>query len=228
MSVELVLLHALPFGRSMWRDQMGILPGSTLAPNLYGLGSTVTEWAAQVLTLAQGDRLVVVGCSVGGSCALEIAAAAPDRVAALALIGTKAVHRPEPALHEAALETIGAGGMDAAWTRFWEPLFSPSTSAAIVADAKQRALSQSPEDVAKGVNAFHSRLSRDDAIAAFHGPICFVTGADDPAPGTATNIGQSQLAMRGRLHVIPACGHYVPIERPRELNEILRDVIAES
>jgi pimeloyl-ACP methyl ester carboxylesterase len=48
-----------------------------------------------VLRLAKGDRLIVVGCSVGGSCALELAVAAPDRIAALVLIGTKAERRPD-------------------------------------------------------------------------------------------------------------------------------------
>jgi pimeloyl-ACP methyl ester carboxylesterase len=228
MSVELLLLHALPFDGSMWRQQMDILPGSTLAPDLYGLGGTVTEWAAQVLAQARGDRLVVVGCSVGGSCALEIAAAAPDRVAALVLIGTKAVHRPEAGLLATALDTIKAGGMAAAWIRFWEPLFSPATHPAIVVEARKDALSQSPVAIANGVTAFHSRLSRDDIIATFQGPICFVTGADDPAPGPATNDRQSLLARQGRLHVIEACGHYVPMERPAALNATLREVIAEQ
>src|SRR5258707_11475026 len=44
-------------------------------------GDSIEAWAAAALRLTKGDRLVVVGCSVGGSCALELAVAAPDRVA---------------------------------------------------------------------------------------------------------------------------------------------------
>lgn len=36
--VELLLLHALPFGGSMWASQLALLPGATYAPTLYGLG----------------------------------------------------------------------------------------------------------------------------------------------------------------------------------------------
>jgi pimeloyl-ACP methyl ester carboxylesterase len=100
---ELLLLHALPLDGSMWAGQMDLLPDATHAPTLYDFGESVEQWAAAALKLLYGDRLIVVGCSVGGSCAIEVAVAAPDRVAALVLIGTKAAHRPEPALHEDAL-----------------------------------------------------------------------------------------------------------------------------
>jgi len=50
----------------MWAGQMALLPGSTYAPTLYALGDSVEEWAAEALKLVKGDRLIVVGCSVGG------------------------------------------------------------------------------------------------------------------------------------------------------------------
>jgi pimeloyl-ACP methyl ester carboxylesterase len=94
--LQLLFLHALPFDGSMWAAQAQLLPGSTFTPTLYPFGDSVEAWAAVALKVAKGDRLIVVGCSVGGSCALELALAAPNRVAALVLIGTKAAHRPDP------------------------------------------------------------------------------------------------------------------------------------
>ncbi|MGR9431330.1 alpha/beta fold hydrolase [Rhizobium leguminosarum] len=66
---------------------MELLPGATYAPTLYSFGDRIESWAEKALALTTAKRLVVVGCSVGGSCALEVAALAPDRVAALVLIG---------------------------------------------------------------------------------------------------------------------------------------------
>jgi pimeloyl-ACP methyl ester carboxylesterase len=223
--LELLLLHALPLDGSMWAGQMELLPGSTHAPTLYPLGESIAAWATEALKLVQGDRLIVVGGSVGGSCALEVAVAAPDRVAALVLIGTKAAHRPDPALHAAALETLQEQGLEEAWRGFWAPLFSSSATSDAVSHAKRIALRQSPQDVARGVIAFHSRPSRDQFLSAFPRSVIVVTGADDSAPGPKTSAAQANSAQHGRLHIIPQCGHYVPLERPEYLNAILREVI---
>jgi len=72
-NVELLFLHALPLDGSMWAGQRHLLPGSTYTPTLYPFGDSIEAWAAAALKLAKNDRLVVVGCSVGGSCALELA-----------------------------------------------------------------------------------------------------------------------------------------------------------
>lgn len=48
----------------------------THPPTLYALGETLEEVARSVLELVTRTRLIVVGNSIGGSCALEVATAA--------------------------------------------------------------------------------------------------------------------------------------------------------
>jgi pimeloyl-ACP methyl ester carboxylesterase len=223
--LELLLLHALPLDGSMWAAQMRLLPGSTHAPTLYAFGETVEDWAAAALTRVKGDRVIVVGCSVGGSCAIEVAMAAPRRVAALVLIGTKAAHMPDPALHESALRKLRESGMEVAWEHYWAPLFSTSAEAGGVADAKRIALAQSPAAIARGITAFHSRPDRSGFLSTFPRPVVVVTGAEDTAPGPRISGLQAGAAPTGSLCVVPRCGHYVPLERPAELNAILRMLI---
>jgi pimeloyl-ACP methyl ester carboxylesterase len=226
--LKLLFLHALPLDGSMWASQMELLPGACVAPTLYDLGDGIEAWAAAVLNCIQSDRLIVVGCSIGGSCAIEVALAAPDRVGALVLIGTKAARRTDPTLYAAALQMLRERGMAIAWQRYWAPLFSVSAEPRIVVAAERIALAQSAEAVARGVTAFHTRPSRADFLATFPGRVIVVTGADDIAPGVQTSAAQAEMAPLGRLHVIQGCGHYVPLEKPAELNRILRDVITEQ
>ncbi len=96
--IALLLLHALPLDGRMWEHQRGIKPELTYAPNLYPFGDSLGDWASGCLDLVKQQQIVVVGCSVGGSCALEILNRAPERIAATILIGTKARHDPDPAL----------------------------------------------------------------------------------------------------------------------------------
>jgi pimeloyl-ACP methyl ester carboxylesterase len=223
--LELLLLHALPLDGSMWAGQMELLPGSTYAPTLYPFGNSTEAWASAALKLVKGDRLIVFGCSVGGSCALDLAFAAPDRVVAMVLIGAKAAHRPDPAHHALGLETLQRNGLDEAWRVFWAPLFSTSTDSQVIDDAKRIALRQSVQDVARGVTAFHSRTSRDQFLSAFRRPVFVVTGADDRTPSPKVSAAQAASAPKGHLNIVPDCGHYVPLERPEYLNSILREVI---
>jgi pimeloyl-ACP methyl ester carboxylesterase len=228
VNLQLLFLHALPLDGSMWAGQMGLLPGAAYAPTLYGLGDSVEAWASAVLGQATGERLIVVGCSVGGSCALEVAAIAPDRVAALVLIGTKARHRPDPDLRDRAIALIDQKGMDEAYRALWEPLLSPQAPASAKDAVRRIALRQSPLEVARGVAAFHGRQSRDRTLSAFQGPIAVVSGADDSAPGPQRSAEQAAAAPDATLHIVPDCGHYVPLERPDAINAILRRLIAEQ
>jgi pimeloyl-ACP methyl ester carboxylesterase len=116
--------------------------------------------------------------------------------------------------------------MEDAWQTYWAPLFSTSADNQVLAAAKRMALAQSSEDVARGVTVFHSRPSRADFLSAFPRPVIIVTGADDFAPGPKTSAAQADTAPLGSLHVVAGCGHYVPLERPEDLNCILRNVIA--
>jgi pimeloyl-ACP methyl ester carboxylesterase len=223
--LELLLLHALPLDGSMWAGQQHLLPGSTYAPTLYPFGDSIEAWAAAALKLAKGDRLIVVGSSVGGSCALEVALAAPERIAALVLIGTRAERRPNPAQHASVLQTLQENGLKQAWNIMWAPLFSRAAGARVIGDAKLIALRQSLPDVARGVTVFHTRPSRGQLLSALRCPVIVVTGADDVAPGPEVSKAQADCAPRGQLHVVPQCGHYVPLERPEILNAILLQLI---
>lgn len=226
-SVQLVLLHALPLDGSMWSAHMNLLAGATIAPTLYGFGDTLQEWAAHVLAACgEDDELILVGNSIGGSCALEIAVLAPHRVAAIVIAGSKAGHRPEPSIGAAAISMLQREGVGPAWASIWEPSFAPSAHPDVVARAKSIALQQSPIEVARGVSAFHSRLSREGFVERWDKQLVVISGEYDATPTPSAGAATAALARRGRHHVIADCGHYVPLEQPTVFAEIVGEVIA--
>jgi pimeloyl-ACP methyl ester carboxylesterase len=222
--VRLVLLHALPFDGRMWHAERGLVPGDVVAPSLYGLGATVEQWAHGVLALVGDDPLVVVGCSVGGSCALEVARAAPDQVRGVVLVGAKAGVRPEPAFRDRAVRLLTDHGMEAAWRAYWRPLFGPSTPPDVLDRARRLALEQDVHDVIRGVVAFHDRRDLTAFARAWAGPVVVISGDRDrtPSPSSAASI---TTAPNRRLHVVEDCGHYVNLERPAQFRALLAGTI---
>jgi pimeloyl-ACP methyl ester carboxylesterase len=220
--VRVVLLHALPFDRRMWRAEQDLLGGEALAPSLYRFGARLEDWARGVLDLVGDEPLVVVGCSVGGSCALEVARAAPDQVAGIVLVGAKAGVRPDPALRDRAVRLLAERGLEAAWRAFWRPLFGRDTPTDVLAEAHRMALDQDVDDVIRGVRAFHDRRDLTDFARAWPKPLVVVSGDQDrtPPPATAAQIATTTAPGR-RFHLVPDCGHYVPLEHPTALHTLL-------
>ena len=221
----LLLLHALPFDSEMWSAQIPLLPNHTYAPNLYEFGSSIEVWAEKSLSLCQEKRLVVVGCSVGASCALKLAKLAPDRIAALVLIGAKTKHNPDSESYRNALQLLDRQGAEAAWKTYWETLFHLPDDKAVIPAAKDMTMRQSKAHLSNGLSAFHTRPSREDFVADCNFPIHIITGDQDTLPGPVYSRRLTANASDGYFHIIKSCGHYVPLSKPNELNEILINVI---
>lgn len=95
--VPLVLLHGGAVDRRMWTGQLSAFPERTVvAPDARGHGGSSDAAAAHrladdVIALLDGlgiERAVLVGLSMGGGTAVDVALEHPDRVAALVVSGT--------------------------------------------------------------------------------------------------------------------------------------------
>ena len=224
--IELLFLHPLPFDGEFWHPIASRLrPVVCRAPTTYSLGVRLEQVAAALLDLVEGRRLVVVGNSLGGSCALEVALAAPDQVEHLVLIGTKAGHRPEPEYRDWALDLLASNGVGAVWDQVWEPLFSPTTAASIREAAKAKALSMPPDLIAAGIAQFHGRRDLTSVVESWPKPLTVVAGGHDRAPRPEVSQEMARRAPRGALRVVADSGHYVPIEQPSALMSILAEVV---
>jgi 2-succinyl-5-enolpyruvyl-6-hydroxy-3-cyclohexene-1-carboxylate synthase len=204
----------------MWPKDILALGEPVVAPRLYDLGDSLTAWAAGVLDIAGEGPLMLVGNSIGGSCALEVAWLAPERVTAIVLIGAKASHRPEPDLRDAAVRVLAEQGMAAAWSVYWEPLFGPRADPAVIATARRIAFGQPIDDVIRGVHVFHSRPDRSAFAQIWPRPLVVISGEHDRTPRNGAAFAAS--VPNGEFHLIKDAGHYVTFEQPQLLATILR------
>jgi pimeloyl-ACP methyl ester carboxylesterase len=213
--VKVLLLHALPLDERMWAPQLPALSEHEVAaPRLYGRGPTMDAWAESVAGEVDGD-VVVVGCSMGGYCALALAARAPERVRALLLVGSRPdADSPERRAGRAdTIELIRREGPDGLW-RFMEPkLFADERN------ADPSLMYRDPDGLVEAVEAIRDRADSTQLARDFGGPLKFVVGEHENfvTPGELSEF---------EIEIVPEAGHLVSIERPDEFNAILQEFLA--
>lgn len=218
---RVLALHG--WGRSS-NDFAPLLDGlDGVALDLPGFGATppppepwgASEYARAVGAVVEelaGPPLVVVGHSFGGRVAVHLAAAEPDRVAALVLTGTPLVRRtdvprPRPALA----------------FRLGKALHRRGLLSEHRMEGLRRRYGSTDYRAARGVmRDVHVRVvneSYDEQLRAIRCPVELVWGDDDDQVPLAVARAAQRLLPAARLTTVPGAGHLVPLAAPGELRE---------
>ncbi len=234
----LVLLHGTRRTRAMWHHQLAGLADvyRVIAVDLPGHGALadvpfrLAEAAAlvgEVIDDAGRGRAIVIGQSLGGYVGMDLAARRPDQVAGLVLANATAeprtIARRAPGtvgtyLVGAATERLRARGAangrgDPRAQRHRDPLGGddgePPATHGWLFKGGTRAM------VAALRAPFIPRL------AAYPGPTLLINGEHDRLFRRAEQAFLA-AATRGRLEVIPGCGHLVNEDQPAAFNAAVR------
>ena len=213
--MTVLLLHAFPIDERMWEPQRAVLTAHDVtAPRLYGRGKTMAAWADSVAG-ETGGEVAVVGASMGGYCALALAARAPERVRGLLLVGARpdADSAERRAGRADTIELIRQQGPEGLWESMAPKLFIDAT------DADESLLFRDREGLVGAVEAIRDREDSTALVRSLDRPVQFVVGESDPFVSAAE---LRELDVRE----IPGAGHLVNVERPDEFNEILTEFLA--
>uniref|UniRef100_UPI002ACE0E96 alpha/beta fold hydrolase n=1 Tax=Chloroflexus sp. TaxID=1904827 RepID=UPI002ACE0E96 len=160
---------------------------------------------------------IVVGHSMGGAIALQLAVDAPQIVTGLGLVGSAARLRVAPALL-AGLAGDAAARREAINTlAHW--LFSPAADPGLIREAFAEYAAPDPAILLADLQACDGFDIRSQ-LAAIRCPALVVTGADDTL--TPPKLGAELAAgLSGEHHLLANAGHMPMLEAPDQLSELL-------
>lgn len=223
----MVLIQGFMLDETLWRDVEPQL--SALAPLIHAdlrSGETIAAMAEHILATCP-PRFVLVGFSLGGYVAREIARRAPQRVIALVLIATSAQpDGPEHAQRKRAAQAISVAG------------FRGMSRAALAASLHPRLATDDAMierlrlmNVRLGHEVFlrKSMLDRGDdrdRLQAIACPTLVIAGADDRLRRADEARELADGIPGAQLIVIENSGHMIPLEQPAMLAAVVASWLA--
>jgi pimeloyl-ACP methyl ester carboxylesterase len=248
-----VLLHGFGASTASWRHTFPALAAQTrvLVPDLMGFGYseriarpeyTLRRHADLVARFLQAlglERAILVGNSMGGAVALQMAIRYPACVAALVVVdaamGGGETRRPPPAV--AALLFGGPLGPAFIYYTFGNPRFlrravalgyaNPERFTPLVAAGYQAPLQvrgTAAALVAMTISAMDDDLP--EAIPQITAPTLIVWGEEDRLIPVRVGEELHRLIPHSRLHRLPGCGHLPQEECPAEFHAALLPFLA--
>jgi pimeloyl-ACP methyl ester carboxylesterase len=229
----LLLLHAFPLGPTMWSPLMAQLDLPMLAPAFPGFADrpvpstkpTLTLFAEDALAQCEGE-LIVAGCSMGGYVAMEMMRIAPDRLAGVVLMDTKAESDNEAA-RTRRLEV--ASGVEREGMSPWtDTLIAPllgSTSnesrPALVAEVRELVANANPHAVAWAQRAMAARPDNRELLSGWSKPALVIVGEEDQLSPVSVAESMLELFPRGEIAIIGGAGHLAAWEAPGDVAQAI-------
>jgi 3-oxoadipate enol-lactonase len=239
-----VLLHAFPFSRAMWRPQVEALRDDhrVLTPDLRGFGGTspfeqapsVEQMADDVAglldTLKLGEPVVLGGLSMGGYVALAFARRNPSRLRALILADTRA--EPDNAEGKANRDKLIAFAQRHTPRDVIDSVMPKMVSAEtrsqrpeVVEEVRRIASAQTPAGIVGALQALRDRPDATASLGALRVPTLVLVGSEDALTPPAMSETLATGIAGARLVKIPGAGHLSNLEQPAAFNAAVRSFL---
>jgi 3-oxoadipate enol-lactonase len=250
----LLLVHAFPLDGRMWAPQVEALGGrlQVVVPDLRGFGAAreqVTDpvqarlapggWVdlladdlARLLDRLGLERVTLAGLSLGGYVAFAFLRRHPARLAALALMATKAsADTPEAA--RARLEMAdrvlaeGVGFVPEAMLPRLLGQTSLHSRPEVVEQVTRLILEQPPAAVAAAQRGMASRPDSTGLLGRIPVPTLVVVGAEDQITPLEESRAMAAAIPDARLVEVDQAGHLLSLEQAERLNQAVYRFVSE-
>ncbi|MGQ0568751.1 MAG: alpha/beta fold hydrolase [Armatimonadota bacterium] len=239
----LVLLHAFPLNRAMWRPQVAALRDrfTIITPDFRGFGEsdipsgalTMDDYAQDVLRLLDAlgqTRVMLGGCSIGGYVAFRVLARAADRISAVLIADSRAEPDTEEGRQRrhAAIKRIEADGPSVFLEEFASLLVGPTTKAqrpGVIAAVRQIIGSPDPRSLIAALSALATRPDSRPLLPSITAPTLVVVGEEDTVTPPASSEEMVGALPHARMITIPGAGHLANLEAPEAFNRATREFL---
>jgi pimeloyl-ACP methyl ester carboxylesterase len=228
---DLILIPGLGSDGAVWARTIAALGGNIATSVGDTLHDDSLAGMARRILAGAPPTFCLAGVSMGGMVAMQIMRLAPERVLSLALVDTNARADTEP--QAARRQAINAAVLAATDFR---ALGAASLGGLVHSTAPQDVRDELFEMTMRvGAQAYVRQnlavMAREDMrpfLAAIAVPTQVIVGAEDVMTPPDLSEEIHQLMTGSELHVIPACGHLPPIEKPEAMAERLRALMAKA
>ena len=238
-----ILLHPFPANHQFWIPAAAALTSRyrVVLPDLRGHGdsevgegpATMEKHAmdvARVMDAADVGRAPIAGVSIGGYLLFEFWRRFRGRVAALALMNTKATADPPDARHARlhAAQLVLEKGTGPFFEGMAQKVMGKTTHTArpdLVQGALRMMQKMSAEDVAQVQRGMAERPDSVSTLKSINVPTLLVTGDEDSLTGLPDAEVLRQNISGSQLKVVARAGHYAAWEQPEEVGKMLRQFL---
>lgn len=226
---RILMIPGLICDGHVWQAARAALTGYDVAVADVTHQPSITAMAEDLLARTPGD-LVVIGHSMGGRVAMEIARIAPGRVRGMALLNTGMAPLKDGELpgREAMIAFGYAEGM-AGLAEKWLPGMMAdgiAPDAQVMDGLRAMVRRMTPEIHERQIRALIGRPDARASMPDYKGPLLLMTGRQDIWSPIAQHEEIARLCPQARLEIIEQAGHFAPVEQPARVARILAQWVA--
>ena len=240
-----VLLHGSGPGVSGWANWQHTIPGlaehfRVIAPDTVGYGATsrpgdivysLRTWSDHILGLLdvlELDRVSLVGNSLGGRMALDLAERHPERISRMVLMGSpgvgmtvtdglKALRAYAPSLENMRALLLDYFAVNP--SIITDELVRIRYQASLETFDAYRAMFLDPRHKGNELGI------TEEQVRSIRTPSLLIHGREDKVVPPEVSWTMLHLLQDADLHVFARCGHWTQIERAAEFNELVADFL---
>jgi pimeloyl-ACP methyl ester carboxylesterase len=242
---ELVFIHGFPFNKSIWNEQLAVLPDDIqgIAYDVRGHGKTTSGhgyfsidlFAKDLLNIIQYlklKRVILCGISMGGYIALRATELSPEAISGLILCDTHSLaDTNETKLSRFShIETIMNSGKEAFTEAFLKKLFSPETdqNKKQIDFIRQVILQNKEKNICAALLALASRTDTTASLENISVPVLIIRGKEDQIISDQHVEILHQHIKNSELSLVPSSGHLPNLDNTARFNELMTDFLSRN